>query len=406
MIPADEILEALDLSRAEPGTGFLEALFARFNARVPFENASKIVRNAEVVDVNAKPRAPDVFWAEHLESGTGGTCFARVAAFGWLLSDLGFRSRRVLGKVQRDGDHAALLVETAAGESIVDVGFPLPAILPARPGTAATPGGELGVTDTGRGLRIEFLEGVPEGPRALEVFPAPVSEDRFAQLWRDTYAPESRFLRDVCLRRDLGNRVLSFAMGELRVDDLHSRLRLALSAEPEAVLSEQFGVDAGVLSRAFARTGRPATTGEKPTLTAYLETSASAVDAFGALATPSGYRRLVAGVADVREEGETKGGFRIALAAPGADPAAGIEDAVSVDSAARRIWVRRTQGERASVSSYRALERGKRTYLLREIILPGRGDELLRNDSLRGRFAGSLAVDLLAWVRMLDVASA
>jgi hypothetical protein len=147
-------------------------------------------------------------------------------------------------------------------------------------------------------------------------------------------------------------------------------------------------------------------TGERPTLTAYLETSASAGDAFGALATPSGYRRLVAGVADVREEGETEGGFRIALAAPGADPAAGVEDAVSVDSAARRISVRRTQGERASVSSYRALERGKRTYLLREIILPGRGEELLRNDSLRGRFAGSLAVDLLAWARMLNVASA
>ena len=35
MIPLDEILEALDLSRLEPGIGFLEALFARFNARVP-----------------------------------------------------------------------------------------------------------------------------------------------------------------------------------------------------------------------------------------------------------------------------------------------------------------------------------------------------------------------------------
>jgi hypothetical protein len=45
--------------------------------------------------------------------------------------------------------------------------------------------------------------------------------------------------------------------------------------------------------------------------------------------------------------------------------------------------------------------RNGRTYLVREASIPGRGEELLRNDSLRGRLAGSLAVDLLAWARML-----
>ena len=400
MIPADDILEALDLSRAQPGVGFLEALFARFNAKVPFENASKIVRNAEVADPEAKPRTPDVFWAEHLESGTGGTCFARVAAFQWLLTELGFRSRRVLGKVERDDDHAALLVASAAGESIVDVGFPLPAILPARAGAAATAQGELAVAGTDRGFLIEYREGVPDGPRALELFSAPVREERFAALWRDTFRAGSKFLSEVCLRRDLGNRILSFAAGELRVDDLHSRLRLPLAARPEPQLAEHFGVDAGVLARAFALAGRPAAAGE-PTLTAYLETSASPAAAFGAIATASGYRRLVGGVAEVVAESETPSGFRIALAAPGGGLAAELDDEVAVDSAARRISVRRRHGASATTSSYRTLERGGRTYLLREAVLPGRQDELLRNDSLRGRFAGSLAVDLLAWARML-----
>jgi len=121
VIPVDEILESLDLSRAEPGSGFLEALFARFNARVPFENASKIVRDAEIADGEAKPRTPEIFWADHLESGTGGTCFARVAAFDALLSALGFRTRRLVGKVRSDYDHAALLIATPTGESIADV---------------------------------------------------------------------------------------------------------------------------------------------------------------------------------------------------------------------------------------------------------------------------------------------
>jgi hypothetical protein len=38
---------------------------------------------------------------------------------------------------------------------------------------------------------------------------------------------------------------------------------------------------------------------------------------------------------------------------------------------------------------------------VREATLSGRRQDLLRNDSLRGRLAGALAVDLLAWARML-----
>src|SRR6185295_5804737 len=54
----DDILEALELPRSEPGIGYLQALFARFNERVPFESASKIVRNAAVDRVEEKSRTP------------------------------------------------------------------------------------------------------------------------------------------------------------------------------------------------------------------------------------------------------------------------------------------------------------------------------------------------------------
>src|ERR1700751_3791276 len=99
-LPVDEILEALDLSRAEPGIGFLEALLDRFNARVPFETATKILRSAQPLSPEEKPRSPDIFWKDHLDKGAGGTCFARVAAFGALSSALGFQGRAVLGRVE------------------------------------------------------------------------------------------------------------------------------------------------------------------------------------------------------------------------------------------------------------------------------------------------------------------
>jgi hypothetical protein len=403
MIPVEDILEALDLSRAEPGSGFLEALFARFNARVPFENASKIVRNAEIADAREKPRTPEIFWNDHLEHGTGGTCFARVAAFDALLSALSFRTRRLIGRVQRDGDHAALMIQTPAGESIADVGFPLPALLPARAGHVETALGGLEIEATARGFAISWKDGVPEGPRCLEVFSAPVEEEQFADLWGQSFSPAAHFLQKVSIRRDLGNRIVSYAGGEIRVDDLHSRLRVPLPALAEGPLSELFGIDRELLSRAFEVSGREASEAVNATLTAYLEVASTPDVAFGAIATREGYGRLVEGMAEIASSETTASGFRVTLSAPGraAEPEAAILEEISPEPAARRIAVERSTGQSRLRSAYRAEQREGRTYLIREATLLGAREDLLRNDSLRGRLAGALAVDLLAWARML-----
>ena len=126
----EDVLDALELPREQPSHGSLERLFHRFNARVPFESASKILRDADVSDPAEKPRVPEVFWTGFLEEGTGGTCYARVAAFDALAKDLGFTTRKTLGRVEKDFDHAALVVTTESGEWIADVGFPLPGLVP------------------------------------------------------------------------------------------------------------------------------------------------------------------------------------------------------------------------------------------------------------------------------------
>ncbi len=401
-IPVEEILEALDLSRAEPGSGFLAALFARFNARVPFENASKIVRDAEVGDPAGKPRTPEVFWADHLELGTGGTCFARVAAFDALLSGLGFRTRRTLGRVRQANDHASLFVATPDGETIADVGFPLPALLPARAGRVETPIGALAVAPGEGGFAVAFEGGVPEGPREISIGSSTASEDVLLEQWRRTFRKGATFLQDVALRRDLGNRALAFSRGEIRVDDRHSRLRVPLPGARAATLAALFGVEESLLGRAFAIAGDPAPAAADTTLTAYLENDAAPARAFAAIATPAGYRRLVEGVADVSRLEETPGGFRLTLSpGSGGEPGASLEEEVTVDPAGQRLSVVRRAGVSEHRSSWSANARSGGTWLLREATLPGAREDLLRNDSLRGRFAGTLAVDLLAWGRML-----
>ena len=400
MIPSDEVLEALDLSRADPGAGFLEALFVRFNASVPFENASKLVRHAEVLDADAKPRRPEVFWRDHLERGAGGTCFARVAAFDALLTDLGFRTRRVLGRVRNPNDHAALLVETAGGETIADVGFPLPALLGPGASVVETPTGTLRISASPDGFRVGFEGGVPEGPRSISIESASASPELYERRWRETFRDGSTFLGDLSLQRHLGPRILSFARGEIRVDDRYSRLRVPLPGKRAAALSALFDVDEALLSRALAIAGDPDPSSPEATLTAYLETDSSAGRAYEAIGRPQGYRRLLEGLGEVGPPREIPSGFRLELS-PETEGGFAFEEIVTVEPANRRVCVIRRSKTGEQSSSYRVREEDGRTWLEREARLSGAREDLLRNDSLRGRLAGALALDVLAWSRLL-----
>ncbi|HYK42910.1 MAG TPA: arylamine N-acetyltransferase [Thermoanaerobaculia bacterium] len=394
---ADDILEDLDLSRAEPGPGYLERLFLRFNERVPFETASKILRQASVADPAEKPRFADVFWSDRLETGTGGTCFARVAAFGALLDDLGFRSRLALGRVGKDFDHAALFVETSSGTVICDVGFPFPALLPARPGRVETGLGALAVEETARGYRIVFEDGVPLGPRQVEVFAAAVSGDAFRTHWEATFKPTSTFLADVIAQKTLENRRLAFLRGEVRVDDRHSRTRIPLAAPRSHALEEIFGIGAEVLEAAFAIAGDPEPERDFSSVDVYLESPVSADEAFAAIASPDGYRALLEGVAEVATSTTGPASWTARLLRPEGSSAAEILETVEADAAAHTLRVRRGAQE----TSYRAEEHEGSPWLVRTGVLEGRRTDLLRNDSMRGRLAGSLAVDLLGWARRL-----
>lgn len=396
----------MGLSPEEPGPRLLQRLFDRFNAVVPFETASKILRDAEVAPPEEKPRGPALFWADHLGWGSGGTCFARVAAFGALVSSLGFSARKVLGRVERDFDHAALLVAAQGEELLADVGFPLPALLPMREAEAETPLMALATSRTERGFRVGFSGGVPDGPRGLEIFLARVPEEEFAERWRKTFRPDSRFLKQVSLRLQEEGRVLSFTRGELRVDDLHSRLRLPLASPRPAALQEIFGTDRDHLARALAIVGDPEPEISDAMLTVYLETDALPEKAFATIASPAAYRGLMEGVAEVigeEADGET---WTVNLRAPRAEGSPEAADArfserIVPDPAARRLAVRRSYADRAYDSSYAVEERGGEIYLVRSVALTGPRQDLLRNDSARGRMAGTLAVDLLAWARRI-----
>lgn len=405
MLPTAEILEALDLSAEESSHRFLERLFSRFNARVPFETVSKILRHAEAADP-ARKAGSESFWEEHLAWGAGGTCFARVAAFSALLEAVGFRVERLLGRVEADFDHAALRVHTERGPVLADVGFPLPALLPETAGETETPLAGLAVRPSARGWSVAFHGGVPDGPPGLEIFAEPVAEPDFMARWETTFRPDSRFLRGVGVRRMEEQRIVSFGHGEVRVDDRHSRLAVPIPPPRARRIADLFGLEEGPVARALAKTSDPSSRLPGVTLTAYLQTDASPEAAFAAIGSPDVYRRLMSGVARVTSSEATAGGWRLELAAPDGDAAAApgserFAEEVRAEPEEARLDVRRIYPGRAYDSSFEARALRGATYLVRSLTFEGEREDLLRNDSARGRLAGTLAVDLLAWARQI-----
>lgn len=373
---------------------------------MPFETVSKILRHADVAEPDEKPGSPERFWEQHLSWGAGGTCFARVAGFEALLLELGFRVEKLLGRVEVDFDHAALRVHTERGPMLADVGFPLPALLSESEGETETPLTGLGVRPTPRGWHVLFTAGVPIGPPGLEIFGQPVGADEFIGRWRSTFRSDSRFLAGVGARRMEQQRITAFSRGEVHVLDRHSRLTVPLPPPRANQIAQLFGMDESPVQRALSLAGDPSSELRGATLAAYLETGVSADAAFQAIGTPEAYRDLMSGVANILTCEGTPTEWRVELSPPvtnGRAAAAdgGFTEDVRADPQARRLVVRRIHADRSIETTFEAAVMRSRTHLIRSVTFEGKREDLLRNDSARGRLAGTLAVDLLGWARLI-----
>ena len=175
------------------------------------------------------------------------------------------------------------------------------------------------------------------------------------------------------------------------------RARASRSAAPRAaVLEEQFGVDRELLERAFAIAGDPEP--ELPRAQVRRVSRGGRLSAMR-LSTRSppaaGYRGLMEGVACVA--GEEHSRQRLARAPPAArdrrsraSRSGEIEEEITPDAQSLSLRVRR-----GNSNSFYEAHRPRRQDLPRAAPRARwPAPDLLRNDSLRGRFAGTLAVDL------------
>lgn len=390
---AREWLEALELSSRPPGLPFLLEAFRAFNEKVPFETASKIVRDREVEDSAAKPRRPDLFWNDFIEKGAGGTCFARVAAFEALIRELGFPARRVIAGIRSPRNHSSLIVPLDGREWLVNVGYPLPEILSLDPAEYETPRGLLRITRSGDEANLLFASG-PEAGRLIRFELGRLPDAEFEEAWRRTFVRTSTFLSDVILCREDGGRFLRFHRGEVQILDAVSRTRIPIGKDRARKLAEIFEIDGGLLERALGLTGDP----DPPFGTARINVFREGEDSeqlLNFLATPEGYRRFADGLGSVEIRPAGEHSFEARIASDRSEPAV---ESIRFDPDRKLLTIDRDFGLRRTGFQIERTELGTR--LLRFAELPDAREEFVRSDLGRGRIAAILAMDLTALSRL------
>src|SRR5690554_2784720 len=84
------------IAAGAPTPETLVASIARAFARIPYENLTKIIQNAEMRRADRARRGPEEVLRQHYAWRTGGTCFALTAALLHLVRSVGVTAEPIL----------------------------------------------------------------------------------------------------------------------------------------------------------------------------------------------------------------------------------------------------------------------------------------------------------------------
>jgi arylamine N-acetyltransferase len=214
-------------------------------AALPYENLTKLIKKHRLPPGPARRRLPAEVLADHLEHGTGGTCFALTELFASVLGDLGYSCRPVLCDTRHRADnHCALLVQLDVGPALLDPGYLVhePLLLPGPGQTRRC--GAVSLTANPRGR----LELVSYGVRRYRLKLEPVSSQRFVAVWDSSFDWTMMNGVHVCAARDSGYAYLHGS--KLRLQGSSGKQTLNLRGDEVQQIAKRFGIAPAVVEQA------------------------------------------------------------------------------------------------------------------------------------------------------------
>ncbi|MBM3993421.1 MAG: arylamine N-acetyltransferase [Planctomycetes bacterium] len=205
-----EYLRANQIDPAQERQALLVDVACAF-ARLPFENLTKIIKEAEAGRAEEARRPPAEVLSDHAVYGAGGTCFALTATLLHLVRALGFDAEPILADRRYGADtHSGLLVWIDGKPHLLDPGYLIVNPLPIPTDTdvvVPTPFNELILRPTHGGAAVE-LHTVQDGRTTyrLTFKPKPVDAGEFLRAWDISF--DAEMMRYPVLSRVVGDQQL------------------------------------------------------------------------------------------------------------------------------------------------------------------------------------------------------
>jgi arylamine N-acetyltransferase len=192
--PRDDLLIASFLGVAPklavPKRALLRRAAEAFS-RLPYENLTKIIKDAEGGSPAENRRMPAEVLRDHIHFGTGGTCFSLTAALLHIVRTLGFQAAPILADRRYGSNtHCALLVWIDGEPHLLDPGYLLLDPVPVHQlGEKLINSGFRQILLTGKtGNRLDLCLVGPERPvYRLTYRTEPAVDDEFLKAWDDSF---------------------------------------------------------------------------------------------------------------------------------------------------------------------------------------------------------------------------
>jgi arylamine N-acetyltransferase len=224
-------------------------------ACLPYENITKIIKHAEAGSPEKSRRYPGEVITNHIDWGSGGTCFSLTSALLHLVRSLGWKAEYILADRRYGLDtHCALLVWIDDVPHLLDPGF---LIVDPIPVSSAEQGVETGfnrliLAPEGRDDRIS-LSTVRQGSKTyrLTYKVSPVDTSEFYQAWDASF--DWDMMHYPLLTRTAASGQIYLNGSRLQVSGTDSVERREITGENlAATISEEFSIRPEIVARAIS----------------------------------------------------------------------------------------------------------------------------------------------------------
>ena len=249
-----QFLHAHGISAAQPPVELLTEV-ARAFSRLPFENLTKIIQDAEAGRVEVARRTPGRVLADHWALGTGGTCFALTSTMLYLVRALGFQAEPILADRRYGADtHSGLLVWQDGKPHLLDPGYLIlqPLAIPTSGEVRVpTPFNQLILRAQNGGARVELCTLQANQSTYRLTFKAkPVDAGEFLRAWDVSF--EADMMRYPVLSRVVGNQQLYLQKKHLLIRGANQKKTLEVPPEQlSAEIARQFQIAPAVVAKAL-----------------------------------------------------------------------------------------------------------------------------------------------------------